>query len=81
MNWNWHVWAIALKNGESQKKAAKRLGISEGSLTRMIFDNAAPSIVTLEKIAEKSKTTVWQLMKEVHEISSKKAEKFDDFAA
>lgn len=83
METDWALWAIYLKRGEGQKRAAKRLGIGEGNLTHMIFKNAAPSIATLIKIAAarsietRRSISAWELMKEAEQLTltqNKKAE-------
>lgn len=69
---DWALWAISLKQRQGQKRTAKRLGISEGTLTHMIFNGAAPSIATLTKIAKTQNKSVWELVREAEELTQMK---------
>jgi transcriptional regulator with XRE-family HTH domain len=74
---DWGLWAVSLKNGQSQLKTAKRLGISQGALCHMIFSGVSPSIATLAKIAEARGVSVWELVKEAEDLTQSGTKKAD----
>lgn len=78
----WSKWARQQKGNRTQIEICKHLGgISQGCFWRMAMGNEQPNAKNLERISKAKGILVWELMKEVYEISNEKAKKFDDFAA
>lgn len=79
---DWSNWAKSQKQGFTEVQTRERLGgISSGCFWRMIAKNIAPNDRNLKKMASAKGMFVWELQKEVHEMSNEKAAKSKNFAA
>jgi transcriptional regulator with XRE-family HTH domain len=64
---DWKQFGLDLKKGQGQRRACERLGIPEGSLCKMIFNNSTPQLKTLQKIARAEGIPLHELIRRIED--------------